>query len=237
METRQFEDLTYTLRRSPRRQTIGLTVERDGRLTVAAPDTCHERAIEKLLAEKRFWIYAKLVEQERLTATAVEREMVSGQGFPYLGRNYRLRLVTSNEARQSGQREPLRWHHGYFLLLKSEHPNGREHFRCWYTERARVKLKERVALYAPRLQVNPVGLRITDLGYRWGSCGRNGTLYFNWRLILAPIRIVDYVVVHELLHLLVPHHTPEYWKLLRRSLPDFVERKQWLAEHGAELAV
>jgi predicted metal-dependent hydrolase len=237
MELRQFEDLKYILQKSPHRKTLGLTIERDGQIIVSAPEVCNDRVIEKMLAKRRFWIYTKLAEQERLTAMATHREFASGQGFLYLGRSYRLRLVSVSEAVEVGQTQPLRWHQGHFHLLKSELENGHEHFRQWYTERSRAKLAERVALHKPRIQVEPVSLRVTDLGYRWGSCGRDRVLRFNWRLIMAPIRIVDYVVVHELLHIAAPNHTPEYWKLFHRAMPDFLERKQWLAEHGAEFSL
>lgn len=92
-------------------------------------------------------------------------------------------------------------------------------------------------MYRHRLQVEPNAIRVMDLGYHWGSRGKGGVLNFSWRVILAPIRIVDYVVVHEMIHLSEPNHTPEFWRRLHRVLPDFPGRKRWLAEHGVELGV
>lgn len=82
--------------------------------------------------------------------------------------------------------------------------------------------------------MTPGGAAVQELGYRWGSCGKGGRLFFHWRSILLPPRIADYVVVHELVHLREPHHSPGFWRAVERVLPDFALRKQWLAEHGAE---
>jgi len=80
----------------------------------------------------------------------------------------------------------------------------------------------------------PSKINITDLGNRWGSCGRGGRLNFHWKSILLPAFAVEYIVVHELVHLHEPHHTPEFWRRVERSLPDFERRKRWLAEHAAD---
>jgi hypothetical protein len=93
----------------------------------------------------------------------------------------------------------------------------------------------RVERQAGRLEVEPGGVEVRELGYRWGSCGKGGRLYFHWRSILLPPRIVEYVVVHELVHLREPHHTPAFWRAVERVLPDYAARKQWLAEHGASV--
>jgi len=232
MKTLTFEDFTYHLRRSDRRQTIGLTVDRDGLIVVDAPDDADLAAVETVLDQKRFWLYTRLAEKEQVLENAVHRDLASGQGFLYLGRSYRLRLVDPGE-----QNAPLRLHQGHFCLQRTEQGRGREHFVRWYTRQAERRLPERVELYRRRLQVEPAGVRVMDLGYHWGSCGVGGVLNFHWRVILAPMRVVDYVVVHEMVHLAEPNHTPEFWQQMYRVLPDFGERKRWLAEHGVELGV
>lgn len=83
--------------------------------------------------------------------------------------------------------------------------------------------------------MEPSGIYVQDLGYRWGSCGKGGRLNFHWRTILLPAPIIEYVVVHELVHLHEPHHTPAFWSLVERVLPDFEARKRWLAERGGAL--
>ena len=90
-----------------------------------------------------------------------------------------------------------------------------------------------MAGYAARMEVAPAGVKVQDLGYRWGSCGEGDWLYFHWKTILLPARVAEYVVVHEMAHLLKPHHTPEYWWRVERAMPDYELRKEWLAERGA----
>jgi hypothetical protein len=111
-------------------------------------------------------------------------------------------------------------------------PRGQEHMRRWYARRAETWLGERVERFRRRIGVEPAGVAVQDLGYRWGSCGKGGRLYFHWRTILLPPRIVEYVVVHELAHLVEAHHTPAFWARVERAVPDFAGRKTWLAEHG-----
>ena len=111
--------------------------------------------------------------------------------------------------------------------------NGREHLIRWYCERAKPWLASKISDYAARMEVVPAGVKVQDLGYRWGSCGKGGWLYFHWKTILLPARIAEYVVVHEMAHLHEPHHTPEFWRRVERALPDFELRKVWLAQHGS----
>jgi type I restriction enzyme, R subunit len=129
---------------------------------------------------------------------------------------------------------PVKLEQGRFKMRRDAATRGREHMVRWYTERAQPWLANRVDRFRRRVGVEPAGVVVQDLGYRWGSCGKGAKLYFHWRSILLPPRIVEYVVVHELVHLLEPHHTPAFWTRVERAIPDFAARKQWLSEHGRE---
>lgn len=153
---------------------------------------------------------------------------MGGEGFLYLGRSHRLKLVVEQDV-------PLKLSCGRFCLRPDAVPAAREHFIRWYSERARVWLSGRVADYQSRMEVQPAGVKVQDLGYRWGSCGKGDWLYFHWKSILLPARIVEYVVVHEIAHLHEPHHTPAFWLRVERAMPDFTQRKVWLAEHGIDV--
>ncbi|MEM1206791.1 MAG: SprT family zinc-dependent metalloprotease [Acidobacteriota bacterium] len=221
-------DLCFEVRRSPRRRSVQVTVDRGGELILAAPDDCPIATMESFVREKRFWIYRKLAEKEALRPRPVHKEYVDGEGFPYLGRSYRLRLVDEQDV-------PLKLEHGRFKLRRSEVPAGRDHLIRWYTAHAVPWLRRRVHQWHRRVGAEPGGVAVRDLGYRWGSCGKGGKLYFHWRTILLPPRIVEYIAVHELVHLHEQHHTPEFWTRLERALPDFAQRKQWLAEHAGDV--
>jgi predicted metal-dependent hydrolase len=224
------DDLTFELRRSDRRRTLGLTLDRDGALMLHAPVETPLAEVEAFAREKRFWIYTKLAEKELLLPPAQPKEFVSGQGFYYLGRSYRLLVVDPDSA----VLPPLRFYQGRFMLRRDERERGHEHFVRWYTAHSRPCLERAVQLHADRAGVEPRGIEVRDLGYRWGSCSEDGRLNFHWRLVCLPPRIIEYVVVHELVHLCEPHHTDEFWRRIERILPDYAERKRWLAENGAD---
>lgn len=219
-------DLRFEVRASNRRTTLQVTVDRGGELIVFAPVDCDASAVQRFVREKRFWIYKKLAEKEALRHPVVTKEYVSGEGFPYLGRSYRLLLVDE-------QPVPVKLEAGRLKMRTSAAANGRAHIVDWYTAHAQWWLSERAKLIAARVGVAPSGILVQDLGYRWGSCSRGERLNFHWRTIMLPPRMVEYVVAHELVHLQEAHHSPEFWRRLERAMPDFVLRKQWLASNGA----
>lgn len=219
------DSLRFALKRSDRRRTMQITVGRDGELMLSAPSGVDEGKLRQFVEAKRFWIYTKLAEKERLQRCVATKEFVDGEGFLYLGRSYRLKLV-------DGQDVPLKLINGRFLLRRSDIATGRAQFVRWYSERAKIWLTGRVDEYQSRMEVAPAGVKVQDLGYRWGSCGKGDVLYFHWKTILLPPRIAEYVVVHEIAHLHEPHHTPDFWLRVERAMPDFAQRKVWLAEHG-----
>lgn len=222
------DDLQLTLRRSARRRTMQITVERDGALVLTAPPDADEARLRAFVQQKRFWIYSRLAEKDRLPAPLPRKEFVGGEGFAYLGRSYRLKLVEAQDV-------ALKLAAGRFCLRHDAVARAREHFIRWYGEHARVWLGSRVGEYRSRMEVAPAGVRVQDLGYRWGSCGKGDWLYFHWKTILLPAHIAEYVVVHEIAHLHEPHHTPAFWLRVERAMPDYARRKDWLAEHGIEV--
>ena len=223
-------DLHFEVYRSDRRQTLGLTVERDGRLVLTAPTKVVDERLERFAKSKRFWVYKKLAAKEALPPPIPPKQFVSGEGFPYLGRSYRLLLVPSLDV-------PVKLEAGRFKMPRTEVARGRGHMVRWYAAHARPWLQARLERHAGRVRVTPARVVVQDLGFRWGSCGKGGSLYFHWQAILLPPRIIEYVVVHELVHLREPHHTPAFWKALERAMPDWEERRRWLAVRGREFIV
>jgi predicted metal-dependent hydrolase len=222
------DDLQFTVRRSVRRKTLQITVERTGELILSAPPEVDEAQLLAFVQAKRFWVYTKLAEKDRLQRRVGRKEFVDGEGFLYLGRSHRLKLVEEQSA-------TLKLSNGRFALRRDARAEAREHFIRWYSERARLWLAGRVADYQARMEVAPAGVKVQDLGYRWGSCGKGDWLYFHWKSILLPARIAEYVVVHEIAHLHEAHHTPAFWLRVERAMPDYAQRKAWLAEHGIDV--
>lgn len=224
------EDLTFEVRESPRRKTLEITVDRDGELVIAAPTDTDEQLLRDFVIEKRLWIYRKLSEKAEHRHRLPHKQYVNGEGFLYLGRSYRLKRVP-----QDAQDAPLKLIAGRFLLREDTLPNAREHFIRWYSIRASGWITEKVKEHARRMGVEPAGVKVQDLGYRWGSCGKGNRVFFHWKTILLPRHIAEYVVSHELVHLHEPHHTPTFWRRLERAMPDYEQRKSWLARHGIEV--
>lgn len=229
-ETLTVDDLTFEVRRSHRRKTLGLTVDRGGELIVSAPSGLGQGQMAAFVREKQFWLYTKLAEKACHQQPVGSKEFVSGEGFAYLGRSYRLLLVDAQEA-------PLKLEAGRFRLRRSLAPAGREQFIRWYAEHAKPWLRRRIRGWASRMGVEPKGIEVCDLGFRWGSCGQARNLNFHWATIMLPAPVVDYIIVHELAHLIEPNHTPEFWGRVARTLPEYEQRKTWLAEHGGRLTV
>jgi len=226
-KTVTFDDLTFELRESAQRRTMEIIVDRDGSLVLAAPPGVPAETLEEFVDENLVWIYTKLAEKEVQARPKSPREYVSGEGFPYLGRSYRLKVVDGAD-----HQPPLRLYRGRFELRRNAVPQGREHFIRWYTLHLRPMLDRHIAALVNRVAVEPREVRIQDLGYRWGSSNRRGHLYFHWRVAMLPHRMIEYLVTHELVHLLERSHSDAFWERVERVIPDYADRQRWLKEHG-----
>ena len=231
MTTQTYKDIRYNLKRS-RRKTASIYIERDGQVSLLVPETLSDTEIDALIESKRKWIYTGLAEWQDLNAAKVKREYVNGESFLYLGRNYRLKLT-------DGQVKPLLLKNGYFCLRpdKSASGDAEKAFKTFYREKGKVKITERVDYYKGRMGVTPKAVRIIDLKNRWASCSAKGNLNFHWKVMMTPMKILDYIVVHVLAHFTFPNHTKSFWNELDKVLPDYKERKEWLRVNGAGMDI
>lgn len=218
--------------RTKRRKSADIRVE-EGAVSIVVPTATTVEKIDQLLLAKRLWIKEKLALQRELRP-ASNKDFVSGEAFPYLGRNYRLKVET-------GPFAPVKLIQGRLVVqMPDEHQQPhiiRNAIVRWYKRQATQRLHEKVARYAPMVGVATPEVGIKSFRARWGSCTTNGKLEFNWLIMLAPNRKVDYVVVHELCHLLHHDHSPDFWRALARVMPDYQECRAWLKEHSVELVV
>lgn len=221
-------DLRFELRRSDRRRTMEITVDRSGALILSAPPEVADATLRDFVQRKRMWVYRQLARQAAIGRDVPRKMFVDGEGFAYLGRSYRLRLVADSDT-------AVKLVGGRFAMPEALACDGREHLIRWYCVRAQSWLAGKVADFAARMEVAPGGVRVQDLGYRWGSCGKGNLLYFHWKTILLPPRIAEYIVVHEMAHLHDPHHTPEFWRRVERAMPDYERRRDWLTARGREV--
>ncbi len=230
-ETLTVHDLTFELRRSSKCKSIGITIDRRGELILSAPLECPRELIQRTAQEKYRWIYTRLAKKEMLFRPPRPKQFLTGESFYYLGYSYRLQLLTTT--RFDSDTPPLCLQGEWFLLRSDERARGQEHFIHWYSERGQHWLEQRIAHLARHVDVKPRDINVRDLGYRWGACGRIDTLNFHWRVMQLPPLIIDYIVVHELVHMHEPRHNTAFWRRVEQTLPDFAARKQWLAENGS----
>lgn len=222
METLEVNNLLFEVRRSPRRATLGLTVDRGGKLVIHAPESSVVEELKGWTRSKLLWVHRKLLKKTETTAgLRREPEFVSGESFSYLGQTFRLKVL--REARQT-----FRFDGKNFVLRASARSHASEHFRRWYVHTGRAWLRSRVSLLSRKVGVKAKQVAIRDLGYRWGSCAHTGVVYFNWKLLQLPPRLIDYVIAHELAHLLERTHRLEFWRILDCSLPDWLARSEEL---------
>ena len=202
------------------------SIHLDGEVVkVRVPKTLPENRIRDLIAKRTPWIRIKLKEQsDRLVLKP--KEYVSGETFPYLGKNYRLKVI-------KGGKPFGKLKGGYLQAVVSETDTAPETtikslLVSWYRRHAELRLAEKTERWARIVGVTPNSVSVRDYKSRWGSCSTKGDVTYNWRIILAPHRIVDYVVIHELCHMLEHNHSSRYWKQVERHVPDWKERRDWL---------
>lgn len=223
------DDLTFALHRSPKRKTVGITIERDNSLTLRAPVDCSLEAIRAVVQRRALWIHTKLAEKGEVRRET-DRQFVEGERFYYLGKRYQLVL---DAADADNNEPPLRLYRGRFRLSHSAQQRAESHFATWYTQQGKRWIQNRVEQLAREIGIPTPHIQVRELGFRWGSCSPNGYLNFHWRVICLPPRAIDYVLIHELVHLEKAHHNAAFWGRLGELLPDFAERKDWLAKRGA----
>ena len=229
METLQLGGLVFEVRRSGRRETLGLTVDRAGELVAHVPAETSVDELSRWVGKKLLWVHRKLALKEEAAPRMRSPEYVPGEAFCYLGRRYRLKLVDRQE-------QPLQFDGTRFTLRRDARP-AESHFRRWYITTGASWLKRRVELLSTRTASKPRRVEVQDLGFRWGSCGKKGILFFNWKVLQVPVRLVDYVIAHELVHLREAHHGPAFWATLGRAMPDWQKRKDALANQAKNYLV
>jgi len=218
--------LAYEIVRSSKRTKVTITVERDRAVIVHVPEATPDDEIKRIVGNKRQWILEKIhhPQKYRNRKHPPGKEVVNGESAPYLGRDYRIQVIET----QSGAVE---FEEG-FLVPPSYLGRRRKVLRDWYIGRANEVIASRALTHARELGVECKGVQIVDTPYRWGSCTTSGKVRFNWRLIKAPIFAIDYVIVHELAHLLEANHSARFWSIVNARSSTAAKAKAWLKEHG-----
>lgn len=221
--------MQYKLKYS-RRKTIGIRLSPEEGIVVTAPFGCADHEIERVLEKKRAWIEKNLKEME--AHRALTKKKAKGQQILYLGKVYDIKIsyssLKSSEVRLSAQHLGVRL---YVLCQVNQEKRQQaleKALQVWYRERAEELLSERTKLYGNSMGLSYNNITIKDIKTRWGSCSSKKNINYNVRLMLMPIDIIDYIVVHELCHLVYLNHSKEYWQLVEKHMPDYKEREKKL---------
>ncbi len=219
------------IRSRRRRKTLSLRIEEDGRVVLSVPYRTPKGEVQRFLREKEAWILQKVSEREERIREN-RKAFVPGERFLFLGESYPL------EIRNTDCREPpLTFSSGKFILGQGYADRARDLFIEWYKREAKEIIVKRVNSYSQKLFLFPKSIRITSARSRWGSCSRGNRLSFSWRVILAPLAIVDYILIHELAHIKEKNHSRPFWRYVESILPDYRERRIWLKENGHRLGL
>jgi len=203
-----------------KRRTIALQITDDATLIVKAPFNVNNETIMGVVHKHKRWIEEKKREIEARDPKFSPKEFVNGEGFLYLGRYHRLKIVDDQEV-------PLKFENEFYLSRNSL-PQAKEVFIEWYKKMAYEKISERVRWYAQQRGFKYSKVNITNAQKRWGSSSSNGNLNFAWRLIMAPLPVIDYVVIHELVHLEEKNHSKSFWNKVKMLMPDYEKYEDWL---------
>lgn len=217
------------IRSKKRRKTLSLQIKEDGKVILSAPYSTPIGELKRFLNEKRTWIVQKVSERERAIGEN-RKTFLPGERFLFLGESYPL------EIREPDHREPpLKLSSGKFILGQEYTDRAKNLFIDWYKREAMETIAERAAYYSHRLHLFPKGIRITNARSLWGSCSGENRLSFSWRIILAPMAVVDYILIHELVHLKEKNHSKRFWKFLESILPGYRDQRLWLKRNGHRL--
>lgn len=209
-----------------KRKTIALLVNADASLTVRAPFFVTNSQIDTLINKKLSWVKRKIGEVNKRPKVTT-KEYVNGEGFLLLGKSYRLKI---------GNYQSIEL--GDFLYFPRTEVNDiQQELLDWYKQQAIKKFTLRAIWYSKKMGVEYSAIRLSEASKRWGSCGRNNTLSINWRLIMAPLSIIDYVVVHELSHVVEKNHSKKFWNRVRTILPNYEKSRLWLKDNGQTLNI
>ncbi|MEN8615344.1 SprT family zinc-dependent metalloprotease [Dehalogenimonas sp. THU2] len=219
---------SFLLIRSSRR-TLALEVKPDASLVVRAPRRTPVDEVHRFIAKHSEWIDRKqMVALERPRPSV--KSFVEGEEFLFLGSMCRLCLVDTASCDVDYDGRSL-------ILATAAFPRAREMMIGWYKKQARKVFSERIDHYAPVMECFPSIIRITSPARRWGSCGAGGSINLNWKLIMAPLEVIDYLIVHELAHIRHRGHSREFWDFVKAFCPGYTRYQLWLKDHGHLLEI
>lgn len=223
-------DLDIEIKRSKRKKTITVNIERDGSVNAVAPFDCSEDTIYKELLAREHIINKHIARKKAVSKAYINRTFVNGQSFLFMGDSYNL--LISDNAKKS-----LEIIDDKFVLKESCHHRAKELFVKYYKKHGLPYIQERVEHFSKLVGRQPASIRIIDLRSHWASCTPQKSINFHWKCVMAKPMIIDYLIVHELTHLKYPQHNRQFWDAVFSVMPNYKECEDWLHDYGVTLSL
>lgn len=228
--------ITYIIRLDKRRKNIQIRLLPDAVVEFVTPGKLTNDEIKQIIQAKKRWLTGRLNQQADLAANPVNQELVPGSRLLYRGKPYTLAVLPGNS-------KPEVIVNDSEILVKLpvaktiSEPSAivEQILKAWFVNQACEQFLERTKYWATQIGVHPVRITIKAQKTRWGSCSSLGNINYNWRVIMAPPEVIDYLVIHELCHLLVPNHSAKFWNEVKRFSPAYHECRKWLTDNGKVL--
>lgn len=219
------------------RNDVKISVDLVSGVMVYTPKEANKVTVHNIIQSKAKWIYEKVEHLNEVKVNVTPKEFVSGEKLPYLGRQYRLKVY-----REAIDSFTFNFSQGKFIAsVPSNWAQERvqttleDSLIAWYRSKGIKKIHERARYYENLLGVDAKSIQLKTQHKRWGTCTPEGNIYLNWRIVMAPMQVINYVIVHELTHLRIPEHNQAFWNLVKSILPQYEESKEWLRVYGMKL--
>ena len=224
-------ELSIQVVRSRRRRKTSSIIISNGIVKIVVPDQISDFTIKELINKRMSWIKKKLQDESNIKPVIV-KEYVDDENFTYLGNNYKLKSFVGNVSFVKVSSDYIN-----VSLPKKSKENIKGLLERWYKEKAIEILTEKTNRYAKIIGVSPTTISVGDFKSKWGSCSIEGKISYNWKIIIAPSRVLEYIVIHELCHMLEHNHSKEYWRHVNTYCNDFKEYRKWLKLNGRVLVL
>ena len=225
----------YQVKRKARSNNINMKLVTPTTIEISVPKTVETAELQKLLHKNQKWILKRSEQLNLLAANPVNTSLNHGSQVLYQGRPYFLHIHPSDTKHPAIFLHPGRIHLSIPVAKMNDSSLlAYDMLRRWYIENATHHFTEKTTFWAGRIAVQPAKISIRDQKTRWGSCSSRGNINFNWRIVMAPPEIMDYLVIHELCHMRIPNHSSLYWQLVEQFMPEYRQRRDWL-KHNSRL--
>ncbi len=227
-------NLTYNVNYQKGRKTVKLKMSSADCVEVTAPSRYPRCNIEKLLHKKTEWIMAQISRLATLAANPVNQSIAHGTQVLYQGQPYTLIIKYAHKSAVTLTSNQI------ILEFPTVHTTDMSRdittaLKGWYLDSANSLLAAKTAEWAARIEVTPIRIKLRDQKTRWGSCSSSGSINYNWRIVMAPPEVLDYLIIHELCHLRMPNHSQKFWQLVGQFSPNFKKCRDWLGTNGSLL--